>query len=95
MTELNIPRTDLNNQEFLKLRQATDKITALLSQRLKGQLAALRPLFIPHKLLGTYVRSSSQQEIYGSDKAFAELQERYSSLSEVPFQLPKKLHPPL
>ncbi|WP_339137053.1 MAG: hypothetical protein WGN25_03700 [Candidatus Electrothrix sp. GW3-4] len=95
MSELNIPRTDLNNKEFLELRQATDKIAGLLSQRLKGQLATLRPLFIPRKLLGTYIKSSSQQEINGSDKAFAELQERYSALCEAPFQLPKKLHPPL
>ncbi|WLE99124.1 MAG: hypothetical protein QTN59_09855 [Candidatus Electrothrix communis] len=95
MTELNIPRTDLNNQEFLGLRQATDKIASLLSQRLKGQLAALRPLFIPRKLLGTYIKSSAQQEIHGSDKAFAELQERFSSICGAPFQLSKKLHPPL
>jgi hypothetical protein len=95
MTELNIPRTDLDNQEFLGLRQATDKIAALLSQRLKEQLTTLRPLFIPRKLLGTYIKSSAQQEIHGSDKAFAELQERFSSICESPFQLPKKLHPPL
>ena len=95
MSEQSLSRKDLDNQEFLKLRQATAKIAAELSGRLKSHLTTLRPLFIPRKLLGTYVKSSSQQEIHGSEKAFAELQEMYSSICETPFQLPKKLHPPL
>lgn len=95
MTELNIPRTDLDSQEFLELRQATDKISSFLGRRLREHLTTLRPLFIPRKLLGTYINSSSQQEIHGSDKAFAELQERFNTICEVPFQLPKKLQTPL
>lgn len=95
MTELNIPRTDLDSQEFLELRQITEKIGSLLGRRLREHLTILRPLFIPRKLLGTYIKSSSQQEIHGSDKAFAELQERFNAICESPFQLPKKLQPPL
>ncbi len=95
MTELNIPRTDLDSQEFLELRQATDKISSFLGQRLREHLTTLRPLFIPRKLLGTYVQSASQQEIHGSDKAFAELQERFNSVCGPPLELPKKLQPPL
>lgn len=95
MTELNTPRSDLDNQEFLELRQATEKIGALLGKRLQGHLTTLRPLFIPRKLLGTYIKSSSLEEIHGSDKAFAELQERFGALCENPFQLPRKLQTPL
>lgn len=95
MAEPNITRKDLDNQEFLKLRQATAKIGADLDARLKRHLTTLRPLFIPRKLLGTYVKSSSLQEINGSEKAFAELQEMYSGLCEDPFQLPRKLQPPM
>lgn len=95
MPDPNVPRKDLDNQEFLKLRQATGKIAAELDARLKRHLTTLRPLFIPRKLLGTYVKSSSQQEIHGSEKAFAELQEMYSSICDSPYQLPKKLQPPL
>jgi len=95
MTELNIPRTDLDSQEFLELRQATDKISSFLGQRLREHLSTLRPLFIPRKLLGTYIKSASQQETHGSDKAFTELQEGFSALCESPFQLPRKLQPPL
>ena len=95
MPEPLIARKDLDNQEFLKLRQATGKIAAELDNRLKRHLTVLRPLFIPRKLLGTYVKSSSQQEVHGSDKAFAELQEMYAAVCEQPFQLPKKLQAPL
>ncbi len=95
MSDQNISRKDLDNQEFLKLRQATGKIAVELDKRLKRHLTTLQPLFIPRKLLGTYVKSSSQQEVHGSEKAFAELQEIYSSICETPFQLPKKLQTPL
>ncbi len=95
MTELNIPRSDLDSQEFLELRRATDRISSFLGRRLREHLTTLRPLFIPRKLLGTYIKSASQQEIHGSDKAFAELQERFNTVCETPFQLPRKLQPPL
>lgn len=96
MTELKIPpRTDLDSQEFLQLRQETEKIGLQLGKRLREHLTVLRPLLIPRKLLGTYINSSSQEEIVGSDKAFAELQERFSAICESPFQLTKKLQPPL
>ncbi len=95
MSKPSISRKDLDNQEFLKLRQATAKIAAELENRLKRHLATLRPLFVPRKMLGTYVKSSSVEEINGSDRAFAELQERYAAICENPFQLPKKLVTPL
>jgi len=95
MTELNIPRTDLDSQEFLQLRQSTEKIGSFLARRLREHLTILRPLFIPRKLLGTYINSASQEEIHGSDKAFAELQEHFNAVCESPFQLRKKLQPPL
>lgn len=90
-----IPRKNLDNQQFMKLRQITEKIVSALEKRLKGHLNILRPLFIPRKLLGTYVRSATMEEVPGSDKAFAELQEQYASICEKPFGLPRKLHAPL
>lgn len=90
-----VARKDLDSEEFLKLRQATEKIANALDKRLKEHLRVLRSLFIPRKLLGTYVKSSAMQEVPGSDKAFAELQEGYAAVCENPFGLPKKLHPPL
>ncbi len=90
-----VARKDLDSQEFLKLRQSTDKIADALKKRLKGHLNVLRPLFVPRKLFGTYIQSSAMQDVPGADKAFAELQERYAAICVKPFDLPKKLQPPL
>ncbi len=90
-----VSRRHLNNEEFLRLRQATDKIAQLLTRRLKGHLEVIKPLFIPRLLLGNYVKSSLMDEVPGTDKAFAEVQEIYGTICEKPFALPRKLTPPL
>jgi hypothetical protein len=93
-----IERKSLDNQEFLKLRAATEKISDALSRRIKKHLNVLRALFVPRKLLGTYMQSGAMEEVPGSDKAFAELQERYSAVAQNPFGLPSKIkapHPPI
>ncbi len=90
-----ISRKDLDSQEFLKLRQATEKIGGVLEKRLKRHLTVLRPLFMPRKLFGTYIKSSAMQEVPGADKAFAGLQEKYAAVCVKPFDLPRKLQPPL
>ncbi len=95
MYQIHIKRKDLDNQEFLKLRQATEKISNVLTKRLKTHLDILKPLFLPRKLLGTYIKSAFRDEVAGSDKSFATLQERYAAICEKPFKLPKKLKVPL
>ncbi len=95
MTPEEIARKSLDNQEFLKLRQATEKISDVLARRLKSHLDVLRPLFVPKRLLGSYIKSATMEDVPGSDKAFAQLQERYTALSGEPFNLPKKLQTPL
>ncbi len=95
MVEVNIERKDLDNQEFLKLRQATEKIASVLTRRLRTHLDILKPLFLPRKLLGTYIKSAFRDDVAGSDKSFATLQERYAAVCEKPFKLPRKLKAPL
>jgi hypothetical protein len=90
-----ISRKNLDSGEFLKLRQTTEKIADALDKRLRAHLSVLRPLFVPWKLFGAFIKSSNMQEVPGSDKAFAELQERYAAVCGKPFDLPKKLTPPL
>ncbi len=90
-----ISRKQLDNQEFFKLRQITERITNALSKRLSTHLDILRPLFIPRRLLGTYVKSAVMEEVPRSEKAFADLQDLYATVCETPFGLPKKLQPPL
>jgi hypothetical protein len=95
MTTEKISRRHLNNEEFLKLRQVTEKITQLLTKRLKTHLEVIKPLFNTRLLLGNYVKSAIMEEVAGTDKAFAELQELYGATCEKPFGLPRKLTPPL
>jgi hypothetical protein len=95
MSNENILRKDLDNQQFIRLRKNTEKITKILDRRLKEHLNILKPLFTPRKLLGTYIKSVNMGDVPGSDKAFAELQEQYAAVCEKPFGLPKKLHIPL
>jgi hypothetical protein len=90
-----IPRKDLDIQQFMQLRQATQKIGSHLEKRLKLHTEILKPLFSPRKLLGNYIQSASNEEVLGSEKAFSSLQERYSAVCEKPFGLPRKLSPPL
>lgn len=90
-----IMRKDLDNEQFMTLRQSTEKIVGALGKRLKAHLEVLKPLFMPRKLLGTFVKSAAVDEITGSDKAFAELQKTYAAVCEKPFGLPKKLPAPL
>jgi hypothetical protein len=90
-----VPRKDLDSQKFLQIRQATEKISSALETRLKGHLNVLRPLFIARKLFGNFVESSDMREVPRSDKAFAELQEKYASICGNPFDLPKKLQAPI
>jgi len=90
-----ITRKNLDNAEFVQLRRATDKLAAFLNKRLSGHLEVLKPLFIARSLLGSYLKSASMEDVPVSDKAFADLQERYSAVCEKPFGLPKKLPTPL
>ena len=95
MSHKNIPRKDLDDQQFIQLRKNTGKIAEILSKRLNEHLNILRPLFTPRKLLGSYIKSVNMVDVSGSDKAFAELQEQYAAICEKPFGLPKKLQIPL
>jgi hypothetical protein len=95
MTNETISRKSLTNEDFLKLRQVTEKIGQLLSKRLKGHLEVIKPLFLPRILLGNFIKSAYTEEVPGTEKAFAELQEGFARICEKPFGLPRKLQPPL
>ena len=95
MTESAIARKDLDNDQFIKLRKNTEKIADILHKRLKSHLSTLKPLFNPVKLLGAYIKSANMDDVPGSDKAFAKLQEQYAAICETPFGLPRKLSSPL
>lgn len=86
---------EFDNQQFLEIRQATEKIAHVLDKRLKDHLTMLKSLFVPRRLLGSYVRSAAMEEVPGSDKVFADLQEQYAAICQKPFGLRNKLNTPL
>lgn len=91
-----IQRKNLEDtSEFFQLRQATEKISEVLNKRLRDHLSVVQSLFIPRRLMGTYIKSTSNDEVPGSEKVFAELAEMYAAVCEQPFGLPKKLSAPL
>jgi len=95
MANGDIIRKDLDNEEFIQLRKNTEKIAETLDKRLKGHLDILKPLFNPVKLLGAYLKSANMDDVPGSDKAFAKLQEQFAAICEKPFKLSRKLQTPL
>ena len=95
MNESTISRKDLDNDQFIQLRKNTEKIAEFLHKRLKGHLNILKPLFNPVRLLGSYIKSAAMEDVPGSDKEFARLQEEYAAVCETPFGLPRKLSSPL
>lgn len=90
-------RKIVDRDKFLEIRQTSEKVTKILDKRLKEHLSVIKALFFPKKLLGlgTYIQSSVIEDVLGADKAFAEIQEKYSAICENPFELPKKLKAPL
>lgn len=89
------PRKTLDSAEFVRLRRATDRIAAYLNKRLAGHLEVVKPLFAARLLLGSYVKTATMEDVPVSDKAFADLQERFAAVCEKPFGLPRKLATPL
>jgi hypothetical protein len=88
-------RKSLDNQKFFELRQRTEKIASFLGKRITSHMEVLKPLFLPRKLLGTFVKSASMEDVPKADKAFADIQEQYAAVCEKPFGLSKKLQLPL
>ena len=95
MRQIDIVRKELDNQEFIRLRQNTELISAYLIKRLNEHLKVLRPLFIPKKILGSYLKTSSMAEVPGSDVAFAELKNDFESIAGPVFGISERLKSPL
>jgi hypothetical protein len=79
----------LTFEQLADLREKTEAIAELLQTRLKTYLETLRPLLAPRRLLGKY--TGVKEDVVGSDRAFAQLQEQYKSVCTKPFALPQEL----
>ena len=75
----------LTFEQLAKLREQTEAITDLLRDRLQSHLETLRPLFAPRRLLGKYV--DRKEDVSGSEKAVAQLREKFKETCGAPFSL--------
>ncbi len=81
----------LTVEQLSELRGKTEVISQFLQKQLMSHLETLRPLLVPRRLLGRYVRSGVNEEMVGADKAFAQLQEKYKEVCGKPFASPPEL----
>ncbi len=72
-------------EQLAELRQQTEAIAGFLRKRLQSYLETLRPLFAPRRLLGKYF--DRKEEIVGSEKAVAQLREKFAEVCGAPFSL--------
>lgn len=64
--------------ELLGFREATERVSAFLNQRLKDHLTALSPLLVPGRVLGKHV--GARESAPRADEALAELTEKYKQV---------------
>lgn len=85
MEEGGIKAGTLTFEQLAKLREQTEAIAGFLKNRLQGYLETLRLLFAPRRLLGKYV--DHKQDVAGSEKAVAQLREKFKEVCGTPFSL--------
>jgi hypothetical protein len=79
----------LTFEQLAELRQRTEAIAGLLRSRLQGHLETMRPLFAPRRLLGKY--ADRKEDVVGSEKAVAQLREKFAEVCGPPFSLTPEL----
>jgi hypothetical protein len=89
MEEQGSIENSLTFEQLADLREKTDAIAQLLQKQLKAYLETLRPLLAPRRWLGKY--TGVKEDVVGSDKAFAQLQDQYKAVCAKPFALPPEL----
>jgi hypothetical protein len=68
----------LSLDELLEYREATERVSGFLNQRLKDHLTALSPLLVPGRVLGKHV--GARESAPRADEALAELTEKYKQV---------------
>lgn len=89
------PVKEIDMQSMGRIRQASQKISAFLHQRLNGYVQTLTPLFAPRKVLGEYMESAFKDKVPGADGNFIEIEEAYKSIARDTFEIPAKLITPI
>jgi len=77
----------LTLQELPELRRKTETVSRFLQAQLAAHLETLRPLFAPERILGKY--AGGKVDPPGTERALAELQEKYRAFTHKPYDLPE------
>jgi hypothetical protein len=78
MTEQESAPKVVSLDELLGFREATERVSGFLNQRLKGHLTAMSPLLVPGRVLGKHV--GARESAPRADEALAELSEKYKQV---------------
>lgn len=78
MTEQERAPKVVSLDELLGFRDATERVSGFLNQRLKDHLTALSPLLVPGRVLGKHV--GARESAPRADEALAELSEKYKQV---------------
>jgi hypothetical protein len=76
----------LTFDQLAEWREKTEAVAQLLQKQLQSYLETLRPLLAPRRLLGKY--TGVREDVVGSDRAFAQLQDQYKAVCANPFARP-------
>ncbi len=79
----------LTLQELPELRRKTETVSRFLQGQMAAHLETLRPLFAPERVLGKY--AGGKMDPPGTERALAELQEKYQAFTHKPYDLPTTL----
>jgi hypothetical protein len=72
-----------------ELRRKTEAVSKFLEQQIGATLETLRPLFAPERILGK--AAGGKVEMPGTERALAELQQKYRPFTSRPYDLPSDL----
>jgi len=82
-------------EDLVKLRAKTQKVSKWLRSELEDRLDALRPLLLPKRLLGEYIRGSASMQAKDGEKIYDGLKASYAGIAGEPLRLPGQLESPI
>jgi hypothetical protein len=84
-------RKPMTFSEVIEVRRKTEAVSKYLNERLSGYVETLRPLFVPDRYIGKL--AGGKFDVQGSDRALAEIQQKYREFTAKPFDLSLEFDP--
>jgi hypothetical protein len=77
--------------EVIEVRRKTEAVSKYLHEQLAGYIETLRPLFVPDRYIGRF--AGGKFDTQDSDRAVAEIQQKYREFTGKPFDLSPEFDP--